>query len=177
MCPPCPGLLYSGIFYCFVNRLCLPTVVTPVFTLLLECYSSSFWRSDLIALAHMTFISKHVPICFCFQPSPLLPGALCLHLDSFSFDLETFHGTSVVCETFFPVCICLGTFLSCLFLLQYLYRFKGDIKKSKKKKRNKTKQNKTNADWDAEKGNTSHCWEECYSCIRDGNHHGEAIKN
>lgn len=55
MCPPPPNLLCSGVFYCFLSRLCLPAVVTLTLslpcTLLLDCYSRSCWRCDIIAFA------------------------------------------------------------------------------------------------------------------------------
>lgn len=106
MCPPPPNLLCSGVFYCFLSRLCLPAVVTLTLslpcTLLLDCYSRSCWRCDIIAFAALVFIATQAPSSFCFRHSPLLPGSSHLHLDSLSFDLETFHGAFVVCEKFFP---------------------------------------------------------------------------
>lgn len=64
MYPSSPNLLCSGMFYCFLNMLSLPTVVTLTVplpcTLLLECYSSSCWRCDIIALVARGLYLPHM---------------------------------------------------------------------------------------------------------------------
>lgn len=128
MCLPPPNLLCSGVFYCFLSRLRLPAVVTshflsalhPIVRLLLQ-FMLEMWQHCIRCT--WSLLPHRYPVV-CFQHSPLLPGSSHLHLDSLSFDLETFHGASVVCDKFFPFistweCFCPFYYNICTYLREY----------------------------------------------------------